>query len=56
MAHLILVLQSKIVAHRQSQLIKENIKDMLIRQYNNDLPENEYEEKRQMSIEDRKFV
>ncbi|KAJ8385750.1 hypothetical protein AAFF_G00182680 [Aldrovandia affinis] len=34
----------------------ENLKDMLVRQYNQDFPEKENEEKREMSCEDRRFM
>ncbi|KAK0143396.1 hypothetical protein N1851_018466 [Merluccius polli] len=34
----------------------ENITNLLIRQYNNDFPEKEREEKREMSVEDRRFM
>lgn len=34
----------------------ENIKNLLIRQYNNDFPEKEYDKKKEMSVEDGRFV
>lgn len=34
----------------------ENLKDLLIRQYNYDFPEKDYEEKREMSAEDKMFL
>lgn len=39
-----------------NRISMENLKDLLIRQYNNDFPERDYEEKLEMSIEDKKFM
>ncbi|KAJ8362073.1 hypothetical protein AAFF_G00398230 [Aldrovandia affinis] len=39
-----------------NRISMENLKDMLVRQYNQDFPEKENEEKREMSCEDRRFM
>ncbi|KAK0154050.1 hypothetical protein N1851_003872 [Merluccius polli] len=39
-----------------NRISMENLRDLLVRQYNQDFPEKEYEEKREMSCEDRKFM
>ena len=39
-----------------NRISMENLKDLLISQYNNDFPEKDYEEKREMSVEDKEFM
>ncbi|KAK0151923.1 hypothetical protein N1851_006693 [Merluccius polli] len=39
-----------------NRISMDNLKDLLINQYNNDFPEQDYKEKREMSVEDKEFM
>ncbi len=48
--------ETGLISVTANRISMEKIKDLLIRQYNHDFPEKEYEEKREMSVEDKTFM
>jgi hypothetical protein len=45
-----------IVSMTVNHISMDNLKDLLLRQYNQEFPEKESEEKKEMSCEDRRFM
>ncbi|KAL0151450.1 hypothetical protein M9458_053236 [Cirrhinus mrigala] len=48
--------ETGLISVTANRISMENLKDLLIRQYNHDFPEKDYDEKREMSVEDKLFM